>query len=268
MKRAESLGLIKGIKWSQEGESITHLQFADDTIVFLQLKIMSICNLKTVLQILQLVSDIIGCKQGEWPLSYLGAKLGSNPRRKVFWKLLVDKCKDKLSAWKCCSLNQAGRTTLIKSVFNSIPIYWFQIYKIPKGIRDSIDKLRRGFFLGEIGQKYAQDRRKLHLINWKQVCMPKCKGGLGIGNLKARNHALLLKWWWRWFKDIDFYWWRVIKNKYNLLPYKGIEKCASREDLSYITKDICSVKDEPWRSQFLFVSSIRWQVRNGESVFF
>ena len=83
---------------------------------------------------------------------------------------------------------------MIKSVLNSIPIYWFQLYKIPKGIRDSIDKLRRRFFWGEIGHKYAQDRRKLHLINWEQVCMPKCKGGLGIGNLKARNHALLLKW--------------------------------------------------------------------------
>ena len=107
MKRAESLGLIKEIKWSQEGESISHLQFADDTIIFLQPEYESICNLKTVLQILQLVSGlkinldksslfyggkesckarayIIGCKLGEWPMSYLGAKLGTNPRRKVF----------------------------------------------------------------------------------------------------------------------------------------------------------------------------------------
>ena len=99
------------------------------------------------------------------------------------------------------------------------------------------------------------------------MCLPKCKGGLGIGNLKARNHALFLKWWWRWFKDRDSCWWRVIKDKYCLLPYKGIEDCANRGDLSYIMKDICSLKEESWWSHFLATSTIRWQVRNGESVF-
>lgn len=31
-----------------------------------------------------------------------------------------------------------------------------------------------------------------HLVAWNQVCKPKDKGGLGIGNIYLRNKALLV----------------------------------------------------------------------------
>lgn len=172
---------------------------------------------------------------------YLGAKLGVNPRRKIFWKPLVDKCNDKLFGWKMSISKQAGRLTLIKSVFNSIHLYWFQIYFIPKGVRDSLDRLRRSFFWGEVGHKYAQDKKKLQLINWERICMPKNKGGLGVGNLKERNQALLLKWWWKWYKYRNCCWWKIIKEKYNLVPHLVLEACAHKRDVSFIMRYICLV---------------------------
>lgn len=36
-----------------------------------------------------------------------------------------------------------------------------------------------------------------NLIAWDQVCRPKERGGLGIGNICRRNMAHLGKWWWR-----------------------------------------------------------------------
>ena len=157
---------------------------------------------------------------------------------------------------------------LIKSVFNSLPLYWFQIYRVPSCIRESLDKIRRSFFWEEIGHKYAQDRKKLHLINWDLICLPKHKGGLGVGNLKARNQALLLKWWWRWYKDRGNWWWKVLKEKYNIPPHLGMETCTNRRDISYVMRAICSVQKESWWISHFSNENFAWKVGNGKLVYF
>ncbi|GKD34832.1 hypothetical protein Tco_1250341 [Tanacetum coccineum] len=44
------------------------------------------------------------------------------------------------------------------------------------------------------------DKRKLAWIKWTYILASFDKGGLGVGSLKAFNHALLLKWRWRLLK--------------------------------------------------------------------
>lgn len=58
MFRAEGMGLIKGIHWMEGVIGLTHLQFADDTIIFLQPEEESFLHLKRILQCLQLVSGL------------------------------------------------------------------------------------------------------------------------------------------------------------------------------------------------------------------
>ncbi|GJX86493.1 retrovirus-related pol polyprotein from transposon TNT 1-94 [Tanacetum coccineum] len=41
---------------------------------------------------------------------------------------------------------------------------------------------------------------------------PRNKGGLGIGSLKASNHALLAKWWWKFFTEDNTLWSKVIRS--------------------------------------------------------
>lgn len=43
--------------------------------------------------------------------------------------------------WKTKFLNLAGRTTLIKSMFNSIPTYLIDYIKIPINITKKIDQI-------------------------------------------------------------------------------------------------------------------------------
>lgn len=145
-------------------------------------------------------ADILGCKVGVMPIHYLGAYIGSSPRRKVFWKPLLYKFDLKLIAWKKNSINQAGRKVLVKACLNRLPVYWFHLHKIPKGILNQIDRKRRNFFWGDRVQEGIKDS-KLHLVKWNTVCNPKNKGGLGPDNLISRNSALLFKWWWKWFLE-------------------------------------------------------------------
>ena len=44
----------------------------------------------------------------------------------------------------------------------------------------------------------------------------KKKGGLGIGNLRSKNKALLFKWLWRFPNEQDTLWAKVIRSKFGL----------------------------------------------------
>ena len=39
-------------------------------------------------------------------------------------------------------------------------------------------------------------KKKMQLMNWKEVIKPKFARGLGSGNLELINWALLARWWW------------------------------------------------------------------------
>ncbi|KAJ9565573.1 hypothetical protein OSB04_001539 [Centaurea solstitialis] len=56
----------------------------------------------------------------------------------------------------------------------------------------------------------ANDRKKISWVAWDVTLNNRCKGGLGIGSLKAQNIALLTKWWWRYKTEENALWRRVI----------------------------------------------------------
>ena len=53
-----------------------------------------------------------------------------------------------------------------------------------------------------------------HLVRWEEVIKPKHKGGLEIGNLIIRNRSLLLKWLWRFTREGEMLWHKVIRSKH------------------------------------------------------
>lgn len=93
-------------------------------------------------------------------------------------------------------LSLGGRVTLLNSIISSIPIYWLSMYRMPVQVRQQIDKLRKRF----LWSGGSTIRKKYHLVEWKNVCLSKEQGGLGVLDLKNMNLALLAKWWFR-FKD-------------------------------------------------------------------
>lgn len=56
--RAREMGVISGFEFIQNGEAISHLQFANDTVLFRSTKSEEILALKRILQCFQLVSGL------------------------------------------------------------------------------------------------------------------------------------------------------------------------------------------------------------------
>ena len=75
--------------------------------------------------------------------------------------------------------------------------------------KTEVGKDPKRFPLGRVGP-----RKKMHLINWKTVCLSRDKGGLGICGVLNLNKALLGKWNWRFVVEDNALWREFIKIKY------------------------------------------------------
>ena len=63
--------------------------------------------------------------------------------------------------------------------------YYMQCQSLPVKVCDQIDKITRDFLWGS-----TKEKRRLHLVRWDTVTLPKELGGLGLHNIKDRNNAL------------------------------------------------------------------------------
>jgi hypothetical protein len=172
-------GLLSGFSVSArllEVISISHLMFADDTLVFCganpdyqrYLRVLFLCfevvsSLKINLAKSVLVpvgnvdnvtglADILGCGVSSLPLKYLGLPLGACYKAKPIWNGVVEKIERRLASWKRM-LSKGGRITLIKSTLSNLPTYLLSLFLIPASVANRIEKLYRDFLWGRIGER-------------------------------------------------------------------------------------------------------------------
>ncbi|XP_057746417.1 uncharacterized protein LOC130965674 [Arachis stenosperma] len=172
-------GSISPLLVGRDNIELSHLQFADDTILFCLPEEETIKNYKRLLRCFELMSRLLECKKTALPDRYLGILLGANPRLVKTWKPIIDKVKEKLSLWKSKVLNKAGKLVLIKAVLNSLPN--LSLYKMPKAVAEKLISLQRKFLWSR-----EDGRDCLALVRWKVVQAPKRLGGLGVGDAMIR----------------------------------------------------------------------------------
>ena len=230
LMKAESIGLFRGLKVGRRGEIVTHLQFADDTLLFCEANEEYLRNIKNILLCFQefsglavnysksgllvlgkdetwanQVADQLGCQLIKLPFTYLGVPLGANMRKISSWQTVVDKIQDRLNCWKGTCISRAGRLVLIKAVLQSLPIYYLSLFKMPSQVAQEIIKIQRRFlWSGKQQGKYQA------LVKWELIQKPKNKGGLGVKDCILHNAALLFKWWWRYACEEGALWKRIV----------------------------------------------------------
>lgn len=290
LDRASNLHIFSGVSLPSYSSPITHLQFADDVILFLKPDCNSIIGVKRVLQTFQVLSglkinfsksslygygqsddntrnwaSLLGCEVGKGPLKYLGAELGSSPKLLKYWSPLVNKVHSKIKSYDASTLSVAGRLVLLKSAIDSIPTFWFSLYKIPSGIVSQIEKARRKFLWS--GSTLPGAKKKLHLLNWERVCTPKSCGRLGLVPIQLRNKVLLAKWVWRAYKERGFFWNKFISARYGRAWNYDLNLVNSKS-CSPIIKSIVEAHQFAATMSLMGRNSFKWILNSGCQILF
>lgn len=157
-------------------------------------------------------------------MRYLGFPIDQKRLLNKDWKQAEEKMEKKVGCWQGNLQSIGGRVTLINACLSSTPLYMLSFFRVPIGVREKMDFLRRRFLWQE-----DQGIRKYHLVNWNTICSPREIEGLGILDLEAMNIALLGKWIWN-LETSDGMWQQLIRQKYlfkNILAATKLRPGAS-----------------------------------------
>jgi hypothetical protein len=289
MKKAVEDNLFKGFQIGGGGLSISHLQYADDTLCIGEASIQNLWTIKSILRgfhmasglkvnfgksclmgvnvrndFVELACTFLNCRHGEVPFKYLGLPVGANPRRLATWEPLLLYLKKRLSSWGKKYISLGGRIVLINSVLNAIPIFFLSFLKMPVSVAKEVVRIQRSFLWGGV-----KGGRKMSWVSWSTVCKEKKDGGLGVKNIKVVNASLLTKWRWKLLKEEPALWKDVLIARYGgrVVSRVSLNGIVGVRPASAWWKDICLIEE--------FIVSKNWleevverRVGNGASTLF
>eukprot|EP00261_Vitis_vinifera_P037702 XP_019078945.1 PREDICTED: uncharacterized protein LOC109123490 [Vitis vinifera] len=196
--RAVEGGFLSGCRVDGRGGNgalVSHLLFADDTLVFCEASEDQMVHLSWLLMWFEAISGLrinldkseilpvgrvenlenlaleAGCKVGRLPSSYLGIPLGANHKSVAVWDGVEERFRKRLALWKRQFISKGGRITLIRSTLSSMPIYLMSLLRMPRVVSLRLEKIQRDFLWGG-----GALERKPHLVNWDTVCMDRDGG--------------------------------------------------------------------------------------------
>ena len=177
-----------------------------------------------------------GFEEGTFPFRYLGVPLSPHRLLASQFSPLMRSLEVSVQSWMGRNLSYAGRLELLKSVLGGIIQFWLAIFPIPTTVLSRIISICRNFL-------WTGDIRKCHsaLVAWKDVCLPKDEGGLGISDLKVLNQCFLAKHLWDIHLMADTLWIQWLHHYY--LGQQCIWESTAPRSASPMWKAIVATKD-------------------------
>ncbi|XP_058734060.1 uncharacterized protein LOC131605759 [Vicia villosa] len=292
VRKSSDIGAFNGMGINGS-RPVDILQFADDTLLVGEGSWRQVWAIKVVLKAFELASGlginyhkskliginltnnfleaasyVLSCRVEESKFVFLGIVIGCNPRSFSSWTHLLAKMKKRLSGWKNRFLSLGGRITLLKSILGSLYIFTMSFYKIPVCVAKEFTRMQSNFLWGGV---MDDNKRRIHWISWKDVCLPLDKGGLGIKNILTFNAALLKKWRWRILEGRNSVWYNILKARYGDISMKSFGggmfpsslPSPSSSSFSIWWKDLMSVGKEEYNDPI--ASLCRFKIGNGFS---
>ncbi|KAG7568164.1 hypothetical protein ISN45_Aa04g009990 [Arabidopsis thaliana x Arabidopsis arenosa] len=243
MNRAERQGLLNGIQFSEDGPSVHHLLFADDSLFLCKVDSDQVDDsLKVAIKAQLGISNEGGAG------SYLGLPECFSGSKIEMLDFIKDRLKSRFSGWFARSLSMGGKEILLKAVAMVMPVYVMSCFKLPMTTCQNITSAMSDFWWSALEHK-----RKIHWVSWDKLCLSKKDGGLGFRGIECFNQALLAKQAWRCVQDKDCLLAQVLKSRYF-------------EDEEFLEAEIGSRPSFGWRSivhgRELLIKGLRKMVGN------
>ena len=278
IQKASDRKLIKGVRISPSGPSISHILFADDTLIFLKAEVENCRNLINVINEYCVASgqrvnmtkssvffganvpdalsvqlcDILGMEMTGDPGVYLGVPAIWGRSKKCGLAYVKGRLMGKLNGWKKSSLSQAGREVLIKAVAQAIPAYPMNLFKFPSSLCKEMDAMVTKFWWGQM-----KGENRIHWVSREMLGRAKQDGGLGLRNFEAFNDALLAKQCWRIINEPNSLWARVLKARY--FPKVSFLDANLGGRASWAWSSLLAGRD-------LLLKGAHWQIMSGKGV--
>ncbi|PWA59083.1 RNA-directed DNA polymerase, eukaryota, Reverse transcriptase zinc-binding domain protein [Artemisia annua] len=198
------------------------------------------------------VATSLGCSYGTLPFMYLGLPVGKKMHFCEGWGDVVNRLRNRLSAWKAKSLSVGGRLTLIKSILDEekaneegggvmkrheegwkslhvrlarhasifgVGVDTEEVESVATSLGCSYGTLPFMYLGLPVGKKMHfcegwDGSRGISWVKWNSILLNHKMGGLGVGSLLAKNLGLIGKWKWRFLNEKEALWRKVIKEFY------------------------------------------------------
>jgi hypothetical protein len=171
ISRAKEDGQIGSLVPYLVDGGISIIQYADDTILFMEHDFEKAVNMKLILRFFEELSGIkinfhkseifcfgkakeeeeqykqlFGCESGSLPFRYLRIPIHYKKLKNSEWNPVKGRFEKKLGCWAGKLLSYGDRLVLINSVLTSLPMFMLSLFDLPKGIRKRFDFFRSRFF--------------------------------------------------------------------------------------------------------------------------
>ncbi|XP_050241207.1 uncharacterized protein LOC126690119 [Quercus robur] len=240
LSKAEFEGRLHGVQICRRAPCISHLLFADDSLIFFQANQEEVQEVSNTLHLYaeasgqcinfekssayfssntserqrQWIKQALGVREVDRFDSYLGLLTLVGRAKYQTFAYLKERVWKKLQGWKGKMLSRARKEVLIKAVAQSIPTYTMGVFLLPEG-------------------------------------------GMGFRDIRSFNLAMLAKQGWRLTQDQDSLLTRCFKTKY--FPRCSFLEAADCPNSSYVWKSVLV-------AQNILQTGCYWRVGTGSSI--